>query len=51
MRKSDGQEKQDRDKGKERRPEYVLDELLKGVTEGNLQGEIMTDPPVGKEIW
>ena len=31
--------------------EYSLDELLKGVSESNLHGEIDTGVPVGKEIW
>ena len=31
--------------------EYSLDELLAGVSEDNLHGEIDTGVPVGKEIW
>ncbi len=31
--------------------EYSLDELLAGVSEDNLHGEIDTGIPVGKEIW
>ena len=31
--------------------EYSLDELLKGISESNLHGEIDTGAPVGKEIW
>ena len=31
--------------------EYSLDELLEGVSEDNLHGEIDTGIPVGKEIW
>ena len=31
--------------------EYSLDELLEGVSEGNLHGEFDTGIPVGKEIW
>ena len=31
--------------------EYSLGELLKGISEGNLHGEIDTGAPVGKEIW
>jgi antitoxin MazE len=31
--------------------EYSLDELLEGVSEGNLHGEFDTGVPVGKEIW
>ncbi len=50
MRKPAGKEKQDREKGKERSPEYSLEELLKGVTEDNLHGEVFSAPPVGKEI-
>lgn len=30
---------------------YSLDELLKGVSESNLHGEIDTGAQVGKEIW
>jgi antitoxin MazE len=31
--------------------DYSLDELLAGVSEDNLHGEIDTGVPVGKEIW
>jgi len=31
--------------------EYSLGELLKGISENNLHGEIDTGAPVGKEIW
>ena len=31
--------------------EYSLEELLKGVSENNLHGEIDTGGPLGKEIW
>jgi len=31
--------------------EYSLGELLKGISESNLHGEIDTGAPVGKEIW
>ena len=34
-----------------RQKEYLLDELLAGVSEDNLHGEIDTGVPVGKEIW
>ena len=30
---------------------YSLDELLTGVSEDNLHGELDTGVPVGKEIW
>ena len=30
---------------------YSLEELLKGVSENNLHGEIDTGGPIGKEIW
>jgi antitoxin MazE len=30
---------------------YSLEELLKGVSENNLHGEIDTGSPIGKEIW
>jgi antitoxin MazE len=32
-------------------PELTLDELLAGVTEDNLHGEVDTGPAVGDEIW
>jgi len=31
--------------------EYSLDELLKGISESNLHGEIDPGVPVGKETW
>ena len=31
--------------------EYTLEELLEGVTEENLHGEIDWGKPVGKEVW
>ena len=34
-----------------KRPGEELDDLLAGVTEDNLHGEIETDPPVGGETW
>jgi antitoxin MazE len=30
---------------------YALGDLLKGVTKGNLHGEITTGTPVGRESW
>jgi antitoxin MazE len=32
-------------------PVYTLDELLAGITEENLHGEIATGEPVGNEFW
>ena len=32
-------------------PAYSLDELLKGVTKGNIHSEIDTGAPVGREAW
>ncbi len=32
-------------------PALTLDQLLAGVTEQNLHGEVDTGPPVGQEIW
>ena len=32
-------------------PAYSLDELLEGVTPGNLHGEIDTGAPQGREGW
>ncbi len=32
-------------------PAYTLEELLAGVTEENLHGEIETGPPQGNEVW
>ena len=34
-----------------RRPKYVLSDLLDGVTEDNLHGEVGIGRPVGKEVW
>ena len=34
-----------------RRKEYILDELLGGITDKNLHQLIDTDAPVGKEVW
>ena len=31
--------------------EYLLEELLKGVSENNLHSEFDTGAPAGKEIW
>jgi antitoxin MazE len=30
---------------------WTLDELLEGITEENLHGEIDFGPPVGREVW
>lgn len=30
---------------------FTLDELLAGITEQNLHGEIDSGEPVGKEVW
>lgn len=32
-------------------PVYTLDELLNGMTEENLHGEITTGGPIGNEVW
>jgi antitoxin MazE len=32
-------------------PPPTLDELLRGVTDGNMPGEWGTGPAVGKELW
>lgn len=32
-------------------PAVTLDELLAGITESNLHGEIPTGGPVGREVW
>jgi antitoxin MazE len=32
-------------------PTYTLDELLAGVTKGNIHAEVDTGSPVGKEVW
>lgn len=34
-----------------RSPEFDLDELLAGVTEANLHGEVDFGPCVGAEVW
>lgn len=34
-----------------KRPKYTLEELLEGLTEDQLHGEIDTGPPVGREVW
>lgn len=34
-----------------KKPKYTLEELLDGVTEENLHGEIDFGKPSGKEIW
>ena len=34
----------------EQRPEYRLDDQLAGITDENIQQEISTGPPAGKEI-
>ena len=34
-----------------KQPRTELDELLGGVTEDNLHGEVETGPPVGGEAW
>jgi len=34
-----------------RRRAYSLDVLLQGITESNLQGEVGTGRPVGREVW
>lgn len=31
--------------------QFTLDELLAGITEQNLHGEIDSGEPVGKEVW
>jgi antitoxin MazE len=33
------------------RPVYTLDQLLDGMTPGNMYGEIGTGGPVGNEVW
>jgi len=33
------------------KPEYTLGDLLNGVTERNLHGEVDTGAPVGREAW
>ncbi|MBM4030234.1 MAG: AbrB/MazE/SpoVT family DNA-binding domain-containing protein [Planctomycetes bacterium] len=32
-------------------PPLTLAQLLEGITDGNLHGEVHTGPPVGKETW
>ena len=34
-----------------RETKYTLEELLEGITEENLHGEVDWGPPVGKEVW
>ena len=34
-----------------KKPVFILDDLLSGVTEDNLHSEVETGPPVGKEAW
>ena len=34
-----------------KKPKYTLEELLDGITEENLHGEIDFGKPVGKELW
>ena len=34
-----------------KKPKYTLEELLDGITEENLHGEIDFGKPSGKEIW
>ena len=34
-----------------KRPRYTLEELLEGLTDDQLHGEIDTGPPVGREVW
>lgn len=34
-----------------RRSKYTTEELIAGVTDENIHGEIDWGPPVGKEIW
>ena len=32
-------------------PVFTLDELMAGVTDENLHGEITTGPAIGNEVW
>ena len=32
-------------------PEVTLEQLLAGITDENLHGEVDTGPPVGNEVW
>ncbi len=32
-------------------PTYTLDDLLRGITDDNIHGEINTGAPVGNEAW
>ena len=32
-------------------PSFTLEELLAGVTESNVHGEVDTGRPVGREVW
>ncbi len=34
-----------------KRKKYELEQLLEGINESNLHGEILTGDSVGKEIW
>jgi antitoxin MazE len=34
-----------------KKPEYKLDDLLKGVTKKNLHQSVDTGPAVGREVW
>ena len=33
------------------KPRFTLEELLEGITEDNLHGEVATGPAVGGEVW
>ena len=33
------------------KPRYTLEELLEGLTEDQLHGEIDTGSPIGREVW
>lgn len=34
-----------------KKPRYTLEELLEGLTEDQLHGEIDTGSPIGREVW
>ena len=34
-----------------KQPDTQLEDLLAGVTEGNLHGEVDSGPAVGREVW
>lgn len=34
-----------------RKPKYDLNDLVAGITDANLHGEIDFGPPVGNEVW